>query len=49
MFQAIPEGMRIGDEMIGIALSPDHRRFYVDIQDNGYTFESTRDDGLPFE
>ena len=49
MFQTIPEGMHIVDEKIGIALSPDQRRFYAGIHDNGYTFESTRDDGLTFE
>ena len=46
MFEAdLPEE----DETIGIALSPDHKKFYAGIQDLGYIYEFTRDDGLPFE
>lgn len=37
------------DETVGIALSPDNKRFYAGIQDAGLIFEFTRDDGLPFE
>jgi hypothetical protein len=49
MFQAIPGGFIGVDETVGIALSPDHKKFYAGIQDIGYIFEFTRDDGLPFE
>lgn len=49
MFQAIKGGMHSDDETIGIALSPDHKRFYAGIQDNGYIFEFTREDGQTFE
>lgn len=37
------------DETVGIALSPDHRKFYAGIQDRGVIFEFRRIDGLPFE
>ena len=49
MFQAIRGGIHTDDETIGIALSPDHKRFYAGFQDNGYIFEFTREDGLRFE
>jgi len=49
LFQAISGGIYDGDETVGIALSPDNRRFYAGIQDYGVIFEFTRDDGLPFE
>jgi len=48
MFQAIRGGIHTDDETIGIALSPDHKRFYAGFQD-GYIFEFTREDGLRFE
>jgi len=37
------------DETVGIALSPDHLKFYAALQGHGMVFELTRDDGLPFE
>ena len=49
MFQAIAGGIHTDDETIGIALSPDNKRFYAGFQDNGYIFEFTRLDGLAFE
>ena len=49
MFQAIDNGMHDGDETTGIALSPDHTRFYAAFQDSGLIFEFTRKDKLPFE
>ena len=49
IFEAVRNGIHSGDETIGIALSPDHKRFYAGIQDNGYIFELTREDGQPFE
>lgn len=48
LFQAITGGVYDGDETVGIALSPDNKRFYAGIQ-MGIIFEFTRDDGLPFE
>ena len=49
LFQAIAGGIHTEDETIGIALSPDHKRFYAGFQDNGYIFEFTRSDKLAFE
>lgn len=49
LFQAVKGGRYGEDETVGIALSPDHKRFYAGIQDFGVIFEFTRDDGLPFE
>ena len=49
IFQAIKWGVYRYDETVGIALSPDNKRFYAGIQDYGVIFEFTRDDGLPFE
>jgi predicted outer membrane repeat protein len=37
-----------GDETTGLSFSPDGTRLYVCIQEIGYFFEITRDDGLPF-
>ena len=37
------------DEATGLAFSPDWRRMYVCIQENGLFFEITRADGKPFE
>ena len=48
MFQAISGGIHTDDETIGIALSPDNKRFYAGFQD-GYIFEFMRKDGLAFE
>jgi hypothetical protein len=48
MFQAIKGGVHTDDETIGIALSPDNKRFYAGFQD-GWIFEFTREDGLRFE
>ena len=36
------------DETSGLAFSPDGTKMYVCIQENGYFFEITRDDGLAF-
>ena len=49
MFQATKGGPYSYDETVGVALSPDHRRFYAGIQHYGIIFEFTRKDGLPFE
>lgn len=49
LYQALQGGAYDGDETIGIALSPDHKRLYSGIQDYGIIFELTREDGLPFE
>ncbi|KAL7545818.1 hypothetical protein ACHAWF_009167 [Thalassiosira exigua] len=49
LFQGIPSGRYSGDETVGIALSPDHTRFYAGFQDAGVMFEVTRDDGEAFE
>eukprot|EP00581_Thalassiosira_minuscula_P004663 CAMPEP_0183746220 /NCGR_PEP_ID=MMETSP0737-20130205/66643_1 /TAXON_ID=385413 /ORGANISM="Thalassiosira miniscula, Strain CCMP1093" /LENGTH=709 /DNA_ID=CAMNT_0025981907 /DNA_START=159 /DNA_END=2288 /DNA_ORIENTATION=+ len=49
LFQAIPGGIYDDDETVGIALSPDNKRFYAGIQHYGIIFEFMRDDGLPFE
>ena len=49
LFQGIPGGKYADDETIGIALSPDGRKFYGGFQDAGVILEVTRDDGKPFE
>ena len=49
MFQAIEDDIHTDDETIGIALSPDGKRFYAGFQVTGYIFEFTREDGLAFE
>jgi hypothetical protein len=49
MFQAIAGDIHTDDETVGIALSPDHKRFYAGFQSNGFIFEFTRVDGLAFE
>ena len=51
LFQTIPGGKygQESDETVGIALSPDNRKFYAGLQDAGVIFEITRDDGMPFE
>jgi len=48
MFQAIRGGIHTDDETIGIALSPDNKRFYAGFQE-GWIFEFRREDGLAFE
>jgi len=48
LFQAIIGGVYDGDETVGIALSPDNKKFYAGIQE-GIIFEFSREDGLPFE
>jgi len=48
MFQAIAGGIHTDDETIGIALSPDNKRFYAGFQE-GWIFEFMREDGLAFE
>ena len=49
MFQANKDGPFLMAETVGVALSPDHRRFYAGIQHFGIIFEFTRRAGLPFE
>lgn len=49
VFSAIRGGWYDGDETVGIALSPDGKRFYAGYQDAGVLMEFTRDDGLAFE
>ena len=49
LFQAISGGIHDDDETIGIALSPDGKRFYAGFQVSGYIFEFMREDGLAFE
>jgi len=41
-------GIHTDDETIGIALSPDNKRFYAGFQE-GWIFEFRREVGLPFE
>lgn len=48
LFQGI-DGVYSDDETVGIALSPDHTKFYAGMQDAGYIFEFVREDGLVFE
>ena len=48
IFQGTSDGRHRGDETVGIALSPDHLRFYAGLQDAGLILEFTRDDGMPF-
>ncbi|KAL7533935.1 hypothetical protein ACHAWF_006243 [Thalassiosira exigua] len=49
LFQGIEGGRHDGDETVGIALSPDHKRFYAGFQEHGILFEITRDDRGTFE
>ena len=49
MLQAIAAGVHTDDDTVGIALSPDRKRFYAGFQGNGFIFEFTRVDGLAFE
>ena len=48
IFQGI-DGVYDDDKTVGTAPSPDNKRLYFSIQDSGLIFETTRDDGLPFE
>jgi predicted outer membrane repeat protein len=47
LFEARDSKFR-GDETTGLAFSPDGTKLYVCIQEIGFMFEITRDDGLPF-
>ncbi|KAL7547523.1 hypothetical protein ACHAWF_012738 [Thalassiosira exigua] len=49
LFQGVEGGRYDGDETVGIALSPDHKKFYAGFQDYGIIFEVTRNDGRAFE
>jgi secreted PhoX family phosphatase len=49
MARGIPGGRYSGDETVGIAFSPDRKKFYFGFQDAGVLMEVTRDDGLPFD
>ncbi|KAK1732522.1 DUF839 domain-containing protein [Skeletonema marinoi] len=48
LFRAIPGGRFSGDETVGIAFSPDRKRFYCGYQEEGVLFEITREDGQMF-
>ncbi len=48
LFRAIPGGKLKDDETVGIAFSPDRRRFYCGYQEEGVLFEITREDGQMF-
>jgi len=48
MVRNIPGGKYRGDETVGIAFSPDRKKFYFGYQDAGLLMEVTRDDGLAF-
>jgi len=48
MARGVPGGRYAGDETVGIAFSPDRRKFYFGFQDAGVLMEVTRDDGQPF-
>jgi hypothetical protein len=39
----------VGDEVTGIAFSPDRKFLFAAVQTIGYLFRISRDDGLPFE
>ena len=47
MARGVP-GIYAGDETVGIAFSPDRRKFYFGFQDAGVLMEVTRDDGQAF-
>lgn len=49
IFEAWNETLYRGDETTGVAFSPDFIKLYVCLQEIGYLFEMTRDDGKPFE
>jgi hypothetical protein len=48
MVRAVPGGKYSGDETVGIAFSPDRKKFYFGFQDAGVLMEVTRDDGHTF-
>eukprot|EP00984_Skeletonema_dohrnii_P009091 scaffold3431_cov157-Skeletonema_dohrnii-CCMP3373.AAC.2 len=48
MVRGVPGGRYSGDETVGIAFSPDRRKFYFGFQDAGVLMEVTRDDGHAF-
>ena len=48
MARGVPGGRYAGDETVGIAFSPDRRKFYFGFQDAGVLIEVTRDDGHKF-
>jgi hypothetical protein len=48
MARGIPGGRYSGDETVGIAFSPDRKKFYFGFQDAGVLMEVTRDDGHKF-
>jgi len=48
MARGVPGGRYSGDETVGIAFSPDRRKFYFGFQDAGVLIEVSRDDGHKF-
>jgi len=48
MVRGVPGGRYSGDETVGIAFSPDRRKFYFGFQDAGVLMEVTRNDGHAF-
>jgi len=48
MVRGVPGGRYSGDETVGIAFSPDRKKFYFGFQDAGVLMEVTRDDGQVF-
>jgi secreted PhoX family phosphatase len=48
MVRAVPGSKYSGDETVGIAFSPDRKKFYFGFQDAGVLMEVTRDDGHAF-
>ena len=48
MARGVPGGRYSGDESVGIAFSPDRRKFYFGFQDAGVLIEVSRDDGHKF-
>ena len=48
MVRAVPGGKYRGDETVGLAISPDRKKFYFGFQDAGVLMEVTRDDGQVF-
>jgi secreted PhoX family phosphatase len=48
MVRAVPGGWYSGDETVGIAFSPDRKKFYFGFQDAGVLMEVTRNDGREF-
>ncbi|KAL7495642.1 hypothetical protein ACHAWT_005693 [Skeletonema menzelii] len=48
MVRGVPGGRYSGDETVGIAFSPDRKKFYFGFQDAGVLIEVTRNDGQVF-